>query len=291
MVQSLTPFRHVGRSSSSPLEGIFSLADAASKAVAIGMDSLLVDRLVDTTQRLFSGRLWAYHPVDLAYHDLCHTAQAAYTYLAIVEGHARVNQNSTMMPEYLLGFAGILLHDTGFLRVVGDDTGTGAKYTHSHVLRSCALAASLLPTMGFNRSNVDDAVGMIRCTGLTGKPDVGTFSTELAREVARMVATADYVGQMAAPDYPGKLQHLFAEFQEADDFSGIPSEKRMFKSSNHLLSSTRAFWNSFVLPKLEKDFGKVFHYLSDNAPTADNRYVAAILLNLDRIDSSLPSGR
>ncbi len=291
MVQSLTPFRHVGRGSPSPLEGVASLTDVASKAAVVGMDPCVVEKLLDATGRLFNGRLWAYHPVDLRYHDLSHTAQAAFTYLSMVEGHARVGRRSVQETEYMVGFAGILLHDTGFLRVVGDDVGTGAKYTHSHVLRSCALAASLLPTFGFSRQQVEDAVGMIRCTGLTGKPDAGTFSTETAREVARMVATADYIGQMAAVDYPVKLRYLFAEFEEADDFSGVPAEKRMFKSSKHLLSATRGFWQGFVLPKLDKDFGGVYHYLSEKEPTADNSYVRAILHNLDRIEANLATER
>lgn len=291
MVQSLTPFRHVGRGSPSPLEGVFSLTDVASKAVVVGLDPRVVEKLVDATGRLFNGQLWAYHPIDLRYHDLSHTAQAAFTYLAMVEGHARAGRCAVNASEYLVGFAGILLHDTGFLRVVGDDQGTGAKYTHSHVLRSCALAASLLPTFGFCRQQVEDAVGMIRCTGLTGKPDAGTFSTELAREAARMVATADYVGQMAAVDYPVKLTFLFAEFEEADDFSGVPVEKRMFRSSRHLLSSTRGFWLGFVLPKLEKDFGGVYHYLADAAPAADNAFVRSILYNLDRIEANLATER
>ncbi len=291
MVQSLTPFRHPTRESASPLAGISTLDALLPSATAAGIAPEIARRLMDLTDRLFSGRFWAYHPIDLHYHDLAHTAQASHTYLALVTGHIRDQATSPDAREYTLGLAAILLHDTGFLRAIGDDQGSGAKYTHTHVLRSCALAASVLPGLGFNRNEVDDVVGMIRCTGLTGKPDNGTFTTELARTVARMVATADYIGQMAAPDYPEKLRHLFAEFEEADDYSHVPRERRLFRSTEHLLGATRGFWQGFVLPKLERDFAGVFRHLAVRPPSASNPHLEAIELNLTRIEASLAPNR
>jgi hypothetical protein len=95
-----------------------------------------------------------------------------------------------------------------------------------------------------------------------------------------MVATADYIGQMSSPTYPDKLPALFDEFAEADTYCLIPLEKRPFKSVEHLLDATPAFWTKFVLPKLANDFGGVYQYLSTPYPFGPNPYLAAIEKNL-----------
>lgn len=285
MVQSLTPFRYAGRKSDgdSPLENVFTLKPVQDLALRLGYRTESLDPLFSVLEKLFKGELWSYLPIDLVYHDLAHTAQASYCYLELTHGYARIEGTPPTTREFELGLIAILLHDTGFLKVRGDDEGTGAKYTHSHVLRSCALAASLLPSLGLTRTEIDDVSGMIRCTGLTGNPEKSKFSKELARTVACMVATADYLGQMAAPDYPTKLSGLFSEFEEADNFSHVPATERMFKSSAQLMASTGDFWQKFVLPKLNQNLGGVYRYLASPLPERRNPYLESVEQNLIRI--------
>lgn len=283
MVQSLTPFRHKDRMNESPLDGVLGLDSVQVAARRLGIDAQYTDALVELVGELFAGRRWSFHPIDLAYHDLAHTAQATRCYLDLVEGYVRAEGLPAVPREFELGLAGMLFHDTGFLKVRGDDSGTGAKYTHSHVLRSCSLAASLLPTLGFGRDEVENVVGMIRCTGLQGRPDKSTFSNEFARIAACMVATADYLGQMAAPDYPEKLRHLWREFEEADDFSHVPRTRRMFSSVEHLLAGTSGFWREFVRPRLQNEYAGVYRYLALPHPSRRNPYLDAVELNLARI--------
>ncbi len=280
MVQSLTPFQHAGRAEEPPLAGVSDLAPVERFALTLGLDPKLVTKLVQLTEALFAGRLWSFLPIDVRYHDLQHTAQASLCLLALGDGQRRANVNPLTIRDLELGLAAIVLHDSGFLKARGDEAGTGAKYTHSHVLRSCALAASLLPTLGLRRDEVDDVLGMIRCTGLAGRPDKTNFSSEGRRLVACMVASADYIGQMAAPEYPEKLPFLFGEFEEADDFSNVPREKRMFTSINHLLAATGAFWRGFVLPKLDNEFVGVYRHLASPGQPARNRYIEAIERNV-----------
>lgn len=283
MVQSMTPFRHAGRADESPLKGITDLEPVRSAAHRLKFEARLVDSLIDLVDDLFAGRVWNYQPIDLLYHDLVHTAQASHCYLAHVEGYLRAEGLSVVPRELELGLAAILFHDAGFLKARGDSQGTGAKYTHSHVLRSAALAASILPEFGMDRVEIDDVVGMIRCTGLNGRPDKSVFSTNLARVAACMVATADYVGQMAAPDYPSKLPLLWAEFEEADDFSRVPRARRQFSSSAQLVAGTAAFWRDFVRPRLENEFAGVYRYLALPYPARRNPYLDAIERNVARI--------
>jgi hypothetical protein len=95
-----------------------------------------------------------------------------------------------------------------------------------------------------------------------------------------MVASSDYIGQMAAPEYPAKLPFLFGEFEEADDFSNVPRESRVFTSVNHLLAATGAFWRGFVLPKLDNEFGGVYRFLETPGQPGRNPYIAAIERNV-----------
>ncbi len=285
MVQSITPFRYAGRKSDgvSPLENVFTLQPVKELARRSGHGSEKLEPLFETLNGLFAGQIWSYQPIDLVYHDLAHTAQASYCYLELVNGYSQCEGVSPTIRDFELGLMAILLHDTGFLKVRGDDEGTGAKYTHSHVLRSCALAASLLPSLGLTRTEIDDVCGMIRCTGLTGNPEKSQFSNEQARKAACMVATADYLGQMAAPDYPTKLKGLFSEFQEADNFSHVPVTERMFTSTEQLMASTGDFWRKFVLPKLSNTLGGVYRYLDEPTTNHRNPYLEAVEQNLLKI--------
>ena len=280
MVQSLNSLPDSAGEIAPPLVGINDLAPVASYALRLGLNAALIDAVVGLSTRLFAGRYWNYLPIDVRYHDLQHTAQASMCLLALGEGQRRAQLAPLSNRDLEVGLAAMVLHDTGFLKTSGDESGTGAKYGHSHVLRSCALAASVLPPLGFRRDEVDDVLGMIRCTGLAGRPDKSNFSAESRRMVACMVATADYLGQMAAPEYPEKLPHLFAEFEEADDFSNVPPQKRMFTSVNHLLAATGGFWRGFVFAKLENEFAAVYRHLEIPGQPSRNPYIEAIDRNV-----------
>lgn len=280
MVQSLTPFRHNGRTKKTPLDGVTGLESVRHTAHHLRFSTGFLDALVNLAGDLFAGGVWNYQAIDLHYHDLAHTAQASCCYLDHVAGYLRTEELARVPRELELGLAAILFHDTGFLKSCGDDEGTGAKYTHSHVLRSAALAASLLPTLGVNRTEIDDVVAMIRCTGLNGRPEKGAFSSELARIAACMVATSDFLGQMAAPDYVEKLPFLFAEFEEADNYNRVPKAKRMFASAAQLVGGTAGFWRNFVRPRLETEFSGMYRYLALPAPSRRNPYLDAVERNI-----------
>lgn len=237
-------------------------------------------RALALADRLFRGDIWKAHPINLRYHDFAHTLQASYTFLDLVAGHTRSAPIKLTPREVELGLAAILLHDSGYLKLAGDDEGTGAKYTYSHVLRSCALAASLLPTLGCRLDEIELVVGAIRCTGINGNPATITFNSDNARIVGCMIATADYLGQMAAPEYPDKLPSLFNEFAEADQFSNVPPGKRAFPTVEAMLDATPGFWAKFVRPKLDADFGGVYRYLAETAGSDANPYFTAVEQNL-----------
>ena len=274
-----------------PLAGVSTADDLRSAIRRVfeltGSNLEFGEKALDLADRLFRGKIWNSQPGNLRYHDFAHTIQASYCFLDLVSGHTH-HESARLSPrEVELGLAGILLHDSGYLKVSGDNEGTGAKYTYSHVLRSCGLAASLLPSIGCRLDEISLVVDAISCTGISGNPYAINFPSDNSRIIGCMIATADYLGQMAAPEYPSKLPFLFSEFAEADDFNNVPIERRAFPSVNAMLAATPSFWTSFVRPKMDADFGRVHRYLAAPESPDYNPYFAAVERNLVIIATEL----
>lgn len=238
---------------------------------------------------LFSGRHPDYAAVDLRYHDLEHTLQATVCIVLVLEGrhHAGVEPRINAR-QFELGLAAVLLHDAGYLKTRSDNIGTGAKYTFCHVLRSCSFAASYLPTLGANDYEVEAVLGAINCTGPTKEISRLHFREPFERIVGCALATADYLGQMAAADYPDELEILFHEFHESDEFIHLPPSRRGFKSADELIERTPLFWKKFVQPKLESDFQALYRFLAHPYPHGPNAYLLAVEENIEKIKRRMP---
>jgi hypothetical protein len=230
---------------------------------------------------LFLGRHPDYAAVDLRYHDLEHTLQATVCLVLLLEGrHAAGVEPRLDARQFELAVSAVLLHDSGYLKLRSDNVGTGAKYTFCHVLRSCAFAASYLPTLGANDVEVEAVLGAINCTGPTKEISRLDFRAPVERVIGCALATADYLGQMAAADYPDELEILYEEFQESDDFIHLPAARRAFKSAADLIERTPIFWQEIVLRKLESDFQAVYRFLARPYPHGQNPYLEAVEHNM-----------
>ena len=217
----------------------------------------------DEVTAMFTGGRHDFLPNDLKYHDFAHTLQATLCMAEIFAGYQQAKPGEPFTSrQYEIGLTAVLFHDTGYLRTRSDTDGSGAKYTYTHVLRSCALAASLLPRHGCSLREIDMVLGAIRTTGPSADISRLHFATTTDRMLAGFLVTADYVGQMAAPDYPDKLPALYREFEESDDYLDVPAAKRVFKSEADLMAKTSLFWRKVVQPKLRDDFGEVYRYLA-----------------------------
>lgn len=233
---------------------------------------------------LFSGRHPDYSANDLKYHDLEHTMQATVCLVSLLEGrHSSRVQPAIDARRCELAIAAVLLHDSGFLKLRGDRDGTGAKYTFCHVLRSGALAASHLPTTGFDHADVETVIHAINCTGPSAEVPRIPFREPADRIVGCAVTTADFLAQMAAPDYPDELPLLFAEFRECDEFTRVPPSGREFRSFRQMLRETPSFWNRIVRRKLESDFLAVYRFLARPGTGGHNPYIAAVEKNIAEI--------
>jgi hypothetical protein len=246
-------------------------------------DTRVIDRLFADIEDIFHGRYLDYLPLDMRYHDFEHTLQAALCLVRLLDGRYRAKATPILSArDFELAIASVLLHDTGYLKLRSDSEGTGAKYTLVHVIRSCAFAASYLPTVGFTQPEIDAVVIAIRCTG----PRSNVLELHLADQrehlLGSALATADYLGQMAAPDYVDELPFLYAEFEEADNFCHTPRDRRLFRSVHDLVAKTPGFWEKVILPKITQDFGGVYRFLADPYPDGPNAYIMAIEQNIAR---------
>jgi hypothetical protein len=247
-----------------------------------------IETIMNDMQRLFEGRNPDYAACDIRYHDFEHTLQATVCITLLLEGRHAAGVEPKLNPrQFELAIASVLLHDSGYLRTRSDNVGTGAKYTYCHVLRSCSFAASYLPTIGASDIEVEAVLGAINCTGPTKEISRLRFRDPVERVIGCALATADYLGQMAATDYPEELEILFHEFEESDDFIHLPASRRMFKSATELAERTPMFWQKFVRAKLESDFQAVYRFLARPYPHGPNPYVEAVERNIAIIKDRL----
>jgi hypothetical protein len=249
-----------------------------------GASQAWLQRILHDIEGLFLGQHPDYAPVDCRYHDLEHTLQASVCMVLLMEGrHMAGVEPHIDARQFELAVAAVLLHDSGYLKMRSDTQGTGAKYTFCHVLRSCAFVASYLPTLGSNDYEIEAVLGAINCTGPTKEISRLYFRDPVERVIGCALATADYLGQMAAADYPDELDILFHEFQESDDFIQLPPARRMFKSTQDLMERTPMFWQKFVLRKLENDYQAMYRFLARPYPQGPNPYLDAVERNIAEI--------
>lgn len=263
------------------------VAKAALVRVGYGESADLIDALFQGVARMFAGEHPGFQAIDMLYHNFEHTLQATVCVCRILEGReTALAQPILSRRDCELLLAAVLLHDTGYLKRIGDDEGTGAKYTLVHERRSCEFATAYLPSLGFTAGEIGDVNDAIRCTGPRNKISAVRFSRPEARVLATIVVTADYLSQMASADYVDKLPALFHEFEEAYDHDGVPESDRPFRSAAALIHATPVFWENFVLPMLDRDLDGVYRFI---APVADgdgegrNPFIAAVGCNIARV--------
>lgn len=237
---------------------------------------------------MFEGRYLNCQASDTPYHNLQHTLQVLRCYNGIMEGWHLSGIEPRLTPrQYELGAIAVLFHDTGYLKFGNDTGGTGAKYTFTHVLRSCACASSCLPRHAVTLAEIDSILAMIRCTAFTHDLHNFSFQEPMESILGCAVTTADYLGQMAAPDYPEALPRLFDELKESDDYANVPPAQRRFQSAAELIADTPVFWRNRVLPRLERELLGIYQFLARPYPNGPNAYIDAVEANIARIEKSL----
>jgi hypothetical protein len=240
----------------------------------------------------FSGHYRDYQPIDAHYHDLEHTLQGILCMARLLRRrHALGHEPRLTQRMFELGMLAMLTHDTGYLKKLGDNQGTGAKYTLVHVDRSIEFAGEVMLGHDFPVEEILAVQNMIRCTGVNVKLDAVQFQDHLERIVGFALGTADLLGQMAAPDYVDKLPTLYSEFAEAARHSpdGRMKAGGFFTSAEDLMQKTPLFWDKYVRNKINRDFLGLYRCLSDPYPDGPNPYLERIEANIARLRRELPA--
>ena len=129
---------------------------------------------------------------------------------------------------------------------------------------------------------------MICCTGVNLDLAAINFGGDLERKTGFALGTADLLAQMAANDYVEKLPMLYSEFAESARFyDGKMEPIGHFTSALDLMQKTPAFWEYYVLPKINQDFEGLYRLLNDPYPDGPNYYLKRIEANMDRLRRQL----
>jgi hypothetical protein len=251
-----------------------------------GSDPALIKRAFAWVEDAFAGRYADYQPIDAKYHDFEHTLQGTLCFVRLLEGYQRARAQPPLTARmFELAVVAILLHDTGYLKTREDRQGTGAKYTLIHVGRSAEFAGRLMAEQNFEPGEIRAVQNMIRCTGVNTDLESIPFQSDLERKVGFALGTADLLGQMAAEDYPDKLGILFQEFEESNRFNNKQTGPGVFKSADELRESTPAFWERYVVPKINFDFVGLYQFLKHS--DGENPYLARIESNIARLKQEM----
>jgi len=216
---------------------------------------------IDTVQkvfkdivRLFWGKYPGYRKCNTLYHDLNHTTDCLLAMARLMHG-AFVNGIAFSKREVELGLISALMHDTGYIQSVEDDTGTGAKYTLIHISRSIEFTEKYFIDHGYPLADFPACRNFLRCTGLDVKIDKIEFQSREHEIIGKILGTADLIGQMSDKNYLKKLPFLYHEYEEGG-VPGFADEFDLFKKTPH-------FWE-VVKKRFATEFGQVDGYLPDH---------------------------
>jgi hypothetical protein len=209
-----------------------------------------VDAAANDVIRLFAGTYPGFRACNLRYHDLTHTLAVTLAVTRLLHGAVEAGQ-SLSARDWNIGLISALMHDTGYIQRDGDTTGTGAKYTLTHIGRSIAFINEYYRDHPAFKSDLQTFQDILECTGVyTCIADIH-FENKNTALLGRILGTGDLLGQMSDPRYLEKLPDLYNEFVEG----GISA----FTSTLDLLQKTLPFYQA-TLTRFEEDLGGAHHF-------------------------------
>lgn len=206
----------------------------------------------DDMVRLFHGEYPGYSPIRTPYHNLSHTLDVFLCAVRLMHG---VHLSGTRLAdnEITAVMMTAMMHDVGYVQRQGEETGTGAQFTKSHVSRSIEFMQCYIASRGFSLGLTAPLKCIILCTDPAISVAEINFPDERTCLLGQIVATADLIGQMADRTYLEKLLFLYLEFKEAQ-FGD-------FQNAFDLLGKTRKFYG-ITRQRLDGELGGIYTLLS-----------------------------
>ena len=206
-----------------------------------------IDKVFLLTKRLYEGRFPGYLACAVEYHNFAHIAAVFAATSRLIDGCelSGIKLGEAIAGELLIA---AILHDTGYIRMEGDTSGTGAQYTKIHVDRSAAFTLREAESFGLSPESAGRIARIILGTDLGRSWETLVFNSEKERIAAEMLAVADLLAQMADRLYLEKLLFLYHEFREA----GIHGYDKAFD----ILKKTAGFYK-LTKNRLDATLGRV----------------------------------
>jgi hypothetical protein len=224
--------------------------------------------------RLFRGEYPGYGPIKTLYHDLHHTLDVFLCAVRLMHG-VHVAGTHLTNDEMTLIMIAALMHDVGYMQPCGEETGTGAQHTQSHVRRGIEFMRPYILERQLPAHFANALAPMILSTDFSLKFPRIEFPDDRTRLLGKIVATADLAGQMADRTYLEKLLFLFLEFKEAH-FGN-------FQSMHDMLCQTKKFYE-FTWEKLDNEhdgmYANLAFHFKDTLGVENNYYLESIGKNI-----------
>jgi len=243
-------------------------------------------RLFSDVADLYAGHWPTHEACAVPYHSFNHALDVSLAVARMISGWNKVETDRPFSEEHLhLGMAAALFHDAGYIKDKGDHEGSGGKFTLVHVSRSMTIARDyLVRQQDWKNEEAEVVAALISITDHPSAPDIEPLFTDPHhKNLARMLATADLVAQMADSSYLRRMDDLFAEFKEVYAFEKTESLSkkgtRVYRTVEEIKEGTISFYEHFVMPSLKK-LGRMDRYLTNFFADGRNPYQENITANL-----------
>lgn len=229
---------------------VWEKASEILKSFKPNYDFSLIRPVYEDVMNLFHGHYPGYVAIKTLYHDLPHTLDVYLCAARLMHG-MHISGEIFDDDEITLVLISTLMHDIGYAQREGEETGTGAQYTQTHVKRGIAFMKLYFSERNFTGGISTRLEPMILCTDPALNFSEVNFPGERIRLLGQLVVTADLTGQMADRTYLEKLLFLYLEFREAH-FGDFQSIHDMLRKTERFYEVTRE--------KLDGPFGR--HYVN-----------------------------
>ena len=240
-----------------------------------GYDAAIARAVFDDVMRLFQGEYPGYCPIKTLYHDLNHTLDVFLCAVRLLHG-LHVSGVAVADDEITLIMIATLMHDIGYVQLQGEENGTGAQFTQSHVRRGIDFMRHYVAEKRLPPGFAEALAPLMLSTDAALNIAQLDIPDERTRLLAKVVATADLTGQMADRSYLEKLLFLYLEFEEAHIGN--------FQNALDMLRRTGDFYKQTRI-KLDKELDGIYTKLSfhfkDTFSVENNYYLESIEKNID----------
>lgn len=203
---------------------------------------------------LFRGEYQGYRGCNTPYHDLQHTTDTFLAMARLMHGvfvsGMRLDERNTE-----LGLISALMHDTGYVQTVSENTGTGAQYTLTHIARSIKFMRKYFLKNGYSEKDFRVCEYCLKCTNLNTEISKIPFDSYENEILGKILGTADLLGQMSDRTYLEKLPFLYYEFEEGK----VPG----FENELDLIEKTPAFYE-MIKKRFINELGGMNRYMSSH---------------------------